>query len=108
MIVWQYPQYPNIGAGTKFPHNVMGLIGVTNSSDGDLRPGLPLQMIEVHDPVRLMILIEHHPEVVLKTVQTQPEVYEWFINEWVHLVAIDPDTNQFFYFKKGEFVLYWP
>lgn len=41
-----------LGAGTKPPHNVMGLIGVANSSDGDLRPGLPLQMIEVHDPVR--------------------------------------------------------
>ncbi|MGZ8545581.1 MAG: YbcC family protein, partial [Flavisolibacter sp.] len=28
-----------LGAGTKLPHNVMGLIGVANSSDGDLRPG---------------------------------------------------------------------
>ena len=28
-----------MGAGTKLPHNVMGLIGVANSSDGDLRPG---------------------------------------------------------------------
>ena len=85
-----------------------GLIGVTNSSDGDLRPGLPLQMIEVHDPVRLVILVEHFPEVVLKTVQAQPEVYEWFINNWVHLVAIHPETNQFYYFRNGAFVLYEP
>jgi len=97
-----------LGAGTKLPHNVMGLIGVANSSDGDLRPGLPLQMIEVHDPVRLVILVEHFPEVVLKTIQAQPEVYEWFINEWVHLVAIQPETDQFFYFKQGAFVLYEP
>jgi uncharacterized protein len=97
-----------MGAGTKLPHNVMGLIGVSNSSDGDLRPGLPLQMIEVHDPVRLMILVEHFPEVVLKTVQTQPDLYEWFSNEWVHLVAIHPETNQFYFFKKGVFVPYQP
>ncbi len=97
-----------LGAGTKLPHNVTGLIGVTNSSDGDLRPGLPLQMIEVHDPVRLVILVEHFPEVVLKTVQTQPEVYEWFINNWVHLVAIHPETDQFYYFRNGAFVLYEP
>ncbi len=97
-----------LGAGTKLPHNVMGLIGVANSSDGDLRPGLPLQMIEVHDPVRLVILVEHYPEVVLKAIQAQPEVYEWFINEWVHLVAIQPDTDQFFYFKNGAFVGYEP
>ena len=97
-----------LGAGTKLPHNVMGLIGVANSSDGDLRPGLPLQMIEVHDPVRLMTIVEHYPEVVLQTIQSAPEMYEWYINEWVHLLAIHPETHQFFYFKKGEFVEYIP
>ena len=97
-----------LGAGTKLPHNVMGLFGVANSSDGDLRPGLPVQMIEVHDPVRLLIVVEHFPEVVLKTIQSAPEMYEWFINEWVHLVAIDPKTNQFFYFKEGAFIAYTP
>ncbi len=95
-----------LGAGTKLPHNVMGLFGVANSSDGDLRPGLPVQMIEVHDPVRLLIIVEHFPEVVLKTIQSSPEMYEWFINEWVHLVAVNPETNQFYYFKAGEFAPY--
>ena len=97
-----------LGAGTKLPHNVMGLFGVANSSDGDLRPGLPVQMIEVHDPVRLLIIVEHFPDVVLKTIQSAPEMYEWFINEWVHLVAVDPATNQFFYFKEGVFLPYRP
>lgn len=97
-----------LGAGTKLPHNVMGLIGVSNSSDGDLRAGLPLQMIEVHDPVRLVILVEHYPETVLKTIKTLPELYEWFINDWVHLMVINPDNNQFYYFKEGEFNLYTP
>jgi len=94
------------GAGTKLPHNVLGLIGVTNSSDGDLRPGLPLQMIEVHDPIRLLVIVEHFPEIVLKTIKILPELYEWFNNEWVHLVSVNPETKQFSYFKDGEFVLY--
>jgi hypothetical protein len=97
-----------LGAGTKLPHNVMGLIGVANSSDGDLRPGLPLQMIEVHDPIRLLILVEHYPEVVLKTIQSQPDLYEWFINDWVHLAAIHPDNNRFYRFRKGTFEEYTP
>lgn len=97
-----------MGAGTKLPHNVMGLIGVANSSDGDLRPGLPLQMIEVHDPIRLMIIVEHYPEVVLKTIQALPELYDWFNKKWVHLSVIQPDTNEFFYFKNGEFIHYLP
>ncbi|HTF04803.1 MAG TPA: DUF2309 domain-containing protein [Bacteroidia bacterium] len=96
------------GAGTKLPHNVTGLFGVTNSSDGDLRPGLPQQMIEPHDPVRLMVIVEHFPEVVLKTIQSVPEVYEWYVNEWVHISALHPETNEFHYFKNGEFVKYDP
>ena len=97
-----------LGAGTKLPHNVMGLIGVANSSDGDLRPGLPVQMIEVHDPVRLLIVVEHFPEVIMKSIQSSPEMYEWYINEWVHLVAAHPETHEFHLFKKGEFVPYQP
>jgi len=96
------------GAGTKLPHNVMGLIGVTNSSDGDLRPGLSLQMIEVHDPIRLLMIVEHLPEVVLKTIQTLPELYEWFINEWVHLVAVHPETGAYYRFQHGAFHPYSP
>jgi len=87
---------------------VMGLFGVANSSDGDLRPGLPVQMIEVHDPVRLLIVVEHFPDVVLKTIQSAPEMYEWFINEWVHLVAVDPESQKFYYFKEGKFSPYTP
>lgn len=97
-----------LGAGTKLPHNVMGLFGVSNSSDGDLRPGLPVQMIEVHDPVRLLLIVEHFPDIVLKTVQSSPEMYEWFINEWVHLISVNPETNEFFYFKEGKFTRYTP
>ena len=97
-----------LGAGTKLPHNVMGLFGVANGIDGDLRPGLPSQMIEVHDPVRLLMIVEHFPEVVLETIQRSPETYEWFINEWVHLVAVNPETYALSLFKEGKFYPYQP
>ena len=97
-----------MGAGTKLPHNVMGLFGVANSSDGDLRPGLPWQMIEVHDPVRLLVIVEHQPDIVLKAIQSSPEVFEWYKNEWVHIVALHPEEKQFYYFKKGTFLKYEP
>jgi len=97
-----------VGAGTKLPHNVMGLFGVANSSDGDLRPGLPWQMIEVHDPVRLLVIVEHKPELVLKAIQSSPEVFEWYKNEWVHIAALHPDEQQFYYFKNGVFEKYDP
>jgi uncharacterized protein len=95
-----------LGCGTKLPHNVMGLLGVANSSDGDLRPGLPWQMIEPHDPVRLMVIVEHYPAIVLKVIQTNEAMYEWYKNEWVHIVACHPETKEFYYFADGAFHLH--
>jgi uncharacterized protein len=97
-----------LGAGSKLPHNVMGLFGVANGIDGDLRPGLPSQMIEVHDPVRLLLIVEHFPEIVLQTIQKNEATYEWFINEWVNLVAVHPETREIFRFKNGVFAPYQP
>ena len=97
-----------LGAGTKLAHNVMGLFGVANGIDGDLRPGLPSQMIEVHDPIRLMVIVEHFPEVVLATIQKNPATYQWFENEWIHLMVIHPETRAFWQFKEGKFVNYTP
>jgi uncharacterized protein YbcC (UPF0753/DUF2309 family) len=97
-----------LGAGTKLPHNVMGLFGVANGIDGDLRPGLPSQMIEAHDPVRLMIIVEHFPEVILKTIQRSAETYEWFLNEWVLLVSVNPERKEMMNFRNGAFHTYEP
>jgi hypothetical protein len=63
-------------------------------------------MIEVHDPIRLLVIVEHFPDVVLKTVQDTPAMYEWYKNEWVHLVAVNPTDNKFYYFKNDAFHLY--
>jgi hypothetical protein len=95
-----------LGAGSKLPHNVMGLFGVANGFDGDLRPGLPNQMIELHEPMRLMIIVEHEPSVVLATIQSADAMYEWYINEWIHLVVLQPSTHRYFVFKKGAFEPY--
>ena len=97
-----------LGAGSKLPHNVMGLIGVANGTDGDLRPGLPYQMVEVHDPLRLLMIVEHYPEVLLDTIMRSPETYEWFANGWIHLIAIHPLDKTLFRFRDGAFSPYKP
>jgi uncharacterized protein YbcC (UPF0753/DUF2309 family) len=97
-----------LGAGTKLPHNVMGLIGVANGTDGDLRPGLPYQMIDVHDPLRIMIIVQQKADLIHSVILRNPDLYEWYINEWVHLISIDPTSGQIKYFEKGSFVNYHP
>ena len=95
-----------LGAGTKLPHNVMGLIGVANGVDGDLRPGLPSQMIEVHDPIRLLIVVEQQRDIVLRAIQTDASTFNWFDKNWVHLVCIDPDDGTLYRFVNGDFTPY--
>ena len=85
-----------------------GLVGVANSSDGDLRAGLPLQMIEVHDPVRLLMIVEHYPAVVQRVIKSDASLYEWFANEWIHLVALHPEKKTLYVFEGEAFILYEP
>jgi uncharacterized protein len=35
-------------------------------------------------------------------------MYEWFINEWVHIVVIHPESGEFLYFRDGRFSKYAP
>ena len=81
------------GAGTKLPHNVTGLVGVMNGASSDLRTGLPKQMIEIHEPVRLQLFIETRPEVLSQIVQRQPSIAELVGNEWVRVAIVDPLTG---------------
>ncbi len=95
-----------MGAGSKLPHNVNGLLGVSNGVEGDLRTGLPAQMVEIHDAVRLMMIIQQSPEILLGILNQDSVLMEWFKNEWVHLMLIHPETGQCFYFNNQKFVLY--
>jgi hypothetical protein len=92
-----------LGAGTKLSHNVMGLIGVANGIDGDLRTGLPSQMIEVHEPIRLLIIVEHFPDVILNTISKNKATLEWFEYNWVNLVCIHPESKVVLRYQHGSF-----
>lgn len=96
------------GCGTKLPHNVTGLLGVMNGHQSDLRTGLPLQMVEIHEPMRLLLIVEATPETLLRVASRQPEVAELVVNAWVQLVSLDPDTGAMAEFKQGGFVPYVP
>lgn len=84
------------GCGTKLPHNVVGLLGVSNGADGDLRPGLWRQTTEIHDPIRLVTLVEAEPEAVTAVLERLPAVRNLAVNAWIHLFACSPSGRGFF------------
>jgi uncharacterized protein YbcC (UPF0753/DUF2309 family) len=96
------------GCGTKLPHNVTGLIGVMAGHQSDLRTGLPLQMVEIHEPMRLLLIVDATPDALLAVAGRQAEVAELVVNEWVQLVSCDPDTGALAVFEGGAFVPYAP
>lgn len=91
------------GAGTKLPHNVTGLVGVMNGASSDLRTGLPKQMIEVHEPIRLQLVVETTRETALAIAARRPEVGELVGNEWVRLILVDPRDGSTWVFRRGDF-----
>ena len=91
------------GAGTKLPHNVIGLLGVANGVEGDLRTGLPSQMIEAHEPIRLLIMVEQHPRILKQSISKIASLQKWLDNEWVRLASICPETRACKIYRNGMF-----
>lgn len=89
------------GSGTKLPHNVIGLLGVANGVEGDLRTGLTQQMIEVHEPARLLLVIEQAPAVIDQAIARLPGLKDWPENEWVRMAACLPETRDMFLYAGG-------
>jgi uncharacterized protein len=96
------------GAGSKLPHNVVGLLGVMTGHASDLRTGLPRQMIEVHEPQRLLLVIEATPERLMAIAANKPEVRELVVNRWVQLVSMDPNDGHMQLYTERGFVPYVP
>jgi uncharacterized protein YbcC (UPF0753/DUF2309 family) len=82
------------GCGTKLPHNVMGHIAVMDGAGSDLRTGLPWQMVEIHEPMRLLLIVETTPERLGAVVARLPAVARLATNGWVQVACVDPDTGE--------------
>lgn len=96
------------GAGTKLPHNVVGLFAVNNGIDGDLRPGLPSQMTELHEPIRALFIVEQEREVVERLFQQCPELFAWVQKGWVWFSILDPNTGDYLVYQNDQWMPYVP
>lgn len=99
------------GSGSKITHNVVGKIGVMQGNASDLMHGLPLQSVMSHDeqayhvPQRLLTLVYAPRELLSKVIEKHSILKTLFLNQWVHLLAIDPISQLAYRFDKtGEWV----
>lgn len=82
------------GCGSKLPHNITSLLGVMEGFSSDLRTGLPRQMVEVHEPMRALIVIEAPLKWVESLYAQAGPLRQLIVHEWLQLAQIDPDSGQ--------------
>ncbi len=88
-----YTDPTGYGCGTKLPHNVAGLLGVMDGAQSDLRTGLPWQMLEIHEPVRLTIVVETPIDMLRHIVEQDDYLNRLVQGRWLRLASLHPATN---------------
>jgi len=95
------------GSGSKVYHNIVGRLGIMSGPWSDLRLGLAKQTVmngpmPYHEPLRLLTIIEAPRERIEKLISRHEVLQHYYHNEWVHLVALDPEDGVWYrYHPKG-------
>lgn len=98
------------GAGSKIYHNVVGRIGIMSGPWSDLRLGLARQTVmngdvPYHEPMRLLTVVAAPRERIEKLIARHETLDQYYRNEWVHLVALEPEEGILYRYRPtGEWV----
>jgi uncharacterized protein len=101
---FSYVDPTGYGCGTKLPHNVTSLLGVMDGAQSDLRTGLPWQMVEIHEPARLAIVVEAARDCVARVVADNPAIERLVHNRWIWLACLDPGSGALWELRRTGFV----
>jgi len=96
------------GCGSKLPQNISALLGVMDGAASDLRPGLPWQMVEIHEPLRILFVIETTPEAMTAILERNPKMKILVDNGWIQLALLDPTAPEIKVFRNGGYEHYEP
>ena len=105
---FSYVDPTGYGCGTKLPHNVTSLLGVMDGAQSDLRTGLPWQMVEIHEPTRLAIVVEAPADRLLQIIRSNPEIDRLVRNRWIWIACLDVHGGGLWELRNGTFVRHMP
>jgi uncharacterized protein YbcC (UPF0753/DUF2309 family) len=105
---FSYVDPTGYGCGTKLPHNVTSLLGVMDGAQSDLRTGLPWQMVEIHEPTRLAIVVESPRDRLQHVVDGNPAIDRLVRNRWIWLACLDPRSGTLWELGATGFVPHTP
>lgn len=93
----------NFGCGSKLPLNMTSLLGVMTGAHSDLRIGMARQMVEIHEPIRNMTIIEAPLAKVKSLFEGHERLRKLLYHHWMRLVVKDPLTNEWWMFGVDKF-----
>lgn len=99
------------GCGSKLPLNIACLLGVITGSKSDLRIGLARQQVELHEPMRVAVLLEAHAAHVRQLVSGHDRLRQLVDGGWLRLLRVDPDHGAIELWTGANFVPWrqaWP
>jgi uncharacterized protein YbcC (UPF0753/DUF2309 family) len=105
---FSYVDPTGYGCGTKLPHNVTSLLGVMDGAQSDLRTGLPWQMVEIHEPARLAIVVESTRDRLSRVVEGNADIGRLVRNRWVWLACLDAESGALWELRSTGFVTHTP
>lgn len=81
------------GAGSKLPLNISALLGVVTGGGGDIRIGLAAQMVEKHEPVRCLVVVEAELDHLQNAISGSNKLAHLVHNHWIRMVCLHPTTQ---------------
>lgn len=94
------------GAGSKLPLNIVSLLGVMTGGKNDVRIGLGRQMVELHEPMRVLVWMQAKSEHIHALLAKQARLKRLVEGGWMHLNRIDPITQEVESWDGKQFVSY--
>ena len=105
---FSYVDPTGYGCGTKLPHNVTSLLGVMDGAQSDLRTGLPWQMVEIHEPARLAIVVEATRDRLQRIVDSNPAIERLVRHRWLWLACFEAGAGTLWELRSTGFVAHAP
>ncbi len=96
------------GCGSKLPHNIASMLGVMTGAASDLRPGLSQQMVEIHEPMRILFVIETTPEKMQLIIDSNATIARLVLGNWVQLAIFNAESCSMHLYEDGCFEPYIP
>ena len=79
-----------------------------DGAQSDLRTGLPWQMVEIHEPTRLAIVVEGTCDRLRRVVEANPGIERLAHNRWLWLACLDAESGALWEFRSTGFVAHTP